>query len=53
MRRERSGWLVLLVCCVLMLAACKDTGGGSDNSKTGFRLSLSKREIPVVNRAVQ
>jgi hypothetical protein len=53
MRCDRSGWLVLLVCCVVVLAACKDNGGGSDSSKSGFRLSLSKREIPVVNRAVQ
>ena len=56
MRRERSGLAVLLTCCVLVctsLAACKDSGSGSGSAKGGFRLSLSKREVPVENRAVQ
>jgi len=60
MRRERFGLAVLLMCCICgatvcaSLTACKDTGGGSGgggSAKGGFRLSLSKREIPVANRA--
>jgi hypothetical protein len=56
MPRERSVWLLFLACCVLVgvsLSACNDTGSSGQSSKGGFRLSLSKREIPVANRAVQ
>jgi len=55
MPRERSVWMLLLAGCVVWasLSACKDAGSGGESSKSGFRLSLSKREIPVADRAIQ
>jgi hypothetical protein len=56
MPRARFVWMLSLVCGAVVCASivgCKDTGSGGDSSKGGFRLSLSKREIPVVNRAAQ
>ncbi len=56
MPREQSVWMLVLACCALAgatLVACKDAGSGDKSSNGGFRLSLSKREIPVANRALE
>jgi hypothetical protein len=51
-RRDRVVLVVLLLCSLaLWVPACKDVGSGSDGSSSGFRLSLSKREVPVANEA--
>ena len=54
-QRERCGSVVVLACCLVVcvtVAACKDSGSGADASKSSFRLSLSKREVPVANKEV-
>lgn len=43
--------LGLGVCATVM--ACKDAGSSTEGSKKDFRLSLSKREVPVANKVVR
>ena len=53
-QREPYGSVVVVACCVVWcvtIAACKDSGSSTNGSKSGFRLSLSKREVPVANKA--
>jgi hypothetical protein len=41
-----------LVGCVA-LSACNKSDNGSEASQSGFRLSLSKREVPVPDKVVR
>jgi len=55
-QRERCGSLLVLACCLVAcvtIAACKDSSSGADGSKSDFRLSLSKREVPVASKVVR
>ena len=55
-QRERCSAVAVLACCFVLclpIAACKDSGSGADSSKSGFRLSLSKREVPVASKVVR
>ena len=54
-QRARRGFLVLFACGLLAciaVTACKSSDVSTDSSKGGgFRLSLSKRENPIPNKA--
>ena len=41
--------IAFLVVCVAAVG-CKDSGSTTGASKSNFRLSLSKREVPVVRK---
>ena len=56
MQRKQFAFTILLAACLSFCAtvmACKDSNSSSESSKKGFRLSLSKREIPVANEVVR
>jgi len=55
-QRERWGSLIVFAWCLAVcvtMAACKDSGSGAEASKSDFRLSLSKREVPVASKVVR
>lgn len=56
MQRKQLAFMTVLAACLAVCAtvvACKDSGSKTESSKNGFRLSLSKREVPVASKVVR
>jgi hypothetical protein len=56
MQRKQFAFMMVLAACLgapVTVVACKDSGSKTESSKNGFRLSLSKREVPVASKVVR